>query len=592
MAKLEVQIGADSSELKTEIAKAELLIEKLRKQKSIDVKAGLDVVNLQKDINTAKAQLKGLNKSVSETGTAFSKMQKPVANGGNTLMQFSRIAQDAPFGIMGIGNNITATAESFGYLSASAGGTGNALKAVASSIMGVGGILLAVSLVTSALTYMSQNGITVGDVFDKLTGNFDETAKALTKIGQEAAKTAGEEIATVKAYLSVAKNRELSDDKRLLAVKELQDKYPAYFGNLSREKILNGEVAGAVGDVSKALMARARATAIAGKMGELATKRLILEEQKESNILDIQKQQAFIEKQRERIQKKGVDFDEYRKATLSGVVSQYKETVLAIKDLDSQSKKYQDRENQSTADSIKLLEEKVKVVKKVNSASTNFTPQVSAVQSSLQPTGLATASVAPLPIAGQLRATTQAVTEEALAMQLALNEFNDSASGIINSSISDTFANLGTVIGQGLSSGGNVLKAAGNVLLAGLGGILVDLGKMAIQVGVGLLGIKTALKTLNPALAIAGGVALIAIGSVFSNSAKGLGNSMGSGGSSGGGGISTGSSVSSPTSSNSNNSSGSFQNVVFEISGQSLIGVLSSTLDKNRRLGGGLRLAN
>jgi hypothetical protein len=58
--------------------------------------------------------------------------------------------------------------------------------------------------VTSALTYMSQNGITVGDVFDKLTGKFDENARVpVSKV--ESVKTAGEQTASVNAYLSAAK---------------------------------------------------------------------------------------------------------------------------------------------------------------------------------------------------------------------------------------------------------------------------------------------------------------------------------------------------------------------------------------------------
>jgi hypothetical protein len=45
-------------------------------------------------------------------------------------MQFSRVAQDAPFRIMGIGNNITATAESsLTYRKAEVQEVQNALKA-------------------------------------------------------------------------------------------------------------------------------------------------------------------------------------------------------------------------------------------------------------------------------------------------------------------------------------------------------------------------------------------------------------------------------------------------------------------------------
>jgi hypothetical protein len=58
----------------------------------------------------------------------------------------------------------------------------------------------------------------------------------------------------------------------------------------------------------------------------------------------------------------------------------------------------------------------------------------------------------------------------------------------------------------------------------------------------------------------------------------------------GGGGGTTGRDYSSPASTVSTGSGGGFTNgsVVFEISGTSLIGVLSNSLDKNSRLGGTL----
>ena len=68
------------------------------------------------------------------------------------------------------------------------GSTSSALKAMASSIMGSGGILLAVSLVTTAFTYMAQNGLSVGDVIDKMTGNFDTARKAIQDMNAEVTK--------------------------------------------------------------------------------------------------------------------------------------------------------------------------------------------------------------------------------------------------------------------------------------------------------------------------------------------------------------------------------------------------------------------
>jgi hypothetical protein len=235
MAKLEVEFGADLSQLKNKLAEAQVLLENLKKQKSADFKLGLDTLNLQKQINDAKANIASLTGQIKSNASAMDTNTKATANGSNTLMQFSRIAQDAPFGIMGIGNNLTATAESFGYLAKSSGGAGNALKAVGASLLGPGGILLAISLVTTGLTVMAQKGITISDVFNKLSGNFSQAGQDIKKAYEESTKSALGEVASIKAVIAVAQDEKASRRDRLAAVSELQSKYPAYFGNLSTE---------------------------------------------------------------------------------------------------------------------------------------------------------------------------------------------------------------------------------------------------------------------------------------------------------------------------------------------------------------------
>lgn len=246
--------------------------------------------NLQRDekesiVVTAnlRKELANLKREQKDLGDGFQKSTPKIANGGNALMQFSRIAQDAPYGIIGIGNNITATVEAFGHLQRSAGGTGGALKALASSIVGSGGILLAVSLLTSALTYMSQNNLSVGDVLDKLSGNFDNVKKAIQDVNNEAIKNSGAEIATMEALVAVAKNDVNTRKERLAAVEKLQEEYPAYFGSLTKEQILNGDVETAVKAVTFALIQKSKAQIIASKIAENDLK--ILQKQQEGQKL-------------------------------------------------------------------------------------------------------------------------------------------------------------------------------------------------------------------------------------------------------------------------------------------------------------------
>lgn len=602
--KLTVEIGADITDFEKKIKEVEFDIKELSKIKLDRLKVGLDTTEINSQIKDAKASLNSLKTAVKDTGQTFASTAPKVANAGNTLTQFSRIAQDAPFGIIGIGNNITATAEAFSSLKAQTGSTGGALKALASSITGTGGILLGVSLLTTGLTLLAQSGLSIGDVIDKITGNFDEFGATINKIAVDAAKNSGQEIAGLKALISVAQDDVNSRKDRLIAVDELQSKYPGYFGNLTKEQILTGDLTAVTRELSKAIIARAEASAIADKIGELAAKKLDLQIQKEKELIDLQKAQTNVKQANENLKVANNIAGAGQRAAgaagaLSLATSRVKDLNEQILVIQTQQDKLAGRLNQKTEDSIKLLEKKDKVTK------TFVTPTVTGVTNAIIPAplfdvnGIAVFNgqvdqfgnkIKELPgvIKSSLIQIPGLINENAILMAEALLKFNDSATEIINTSIADTFAGLGNAIGTALATADNVLSAVGKTLLSSLGGILIEIGKMAISVGVGLLGIKAALKTLNPYAAIGAGVALIALGSFFASKSSSIGNSMGGGG---GASSSSGAGANNQSFSSSGFSGGGGGGtVVFEISGQKLIGVLSNTINANRRLGGTLGL--
>jgi hypothetical protein len=608
MAKLEVEIGADNSEFKSKIKEVEFDIKELSKVKLEQIKLGIDTKQIDSEIKDAKMSLKTLQTTLKDTGTSFTKLEKPVQNGGNTLMQFSRIAQDAPFGIMGIGNNITATAESFAHLSNSAGGTGNALKAVASSMLGTGGILLAVSLVTTALTIMSQNGITVSDIFDKLTGNFNEFGGSLKKASEESAKGAIEEMGALKGLIAVAQSETVSRKARTQAVKDLQSQYPAYFGNLSNEQIMYGNLSGVIKNVTNALINKG----IAEKLTKDAVDPTLELWRANGKLNKAKEDQIQLEKDlaKETAKRIAGGFGGRTNEEVS-LMNTIKNTKLAItttrsdiKDLTVVVDSYKKGIEEASKASSKLLiktdkVEKVAKPKKIKepkrdkqSFGGDFIPG-GAVLGSLgsqltefqQSSSLLNMNIVP---------DVKDISQKTKDIEAALLSFNTNVNSIIGETLSSTFMNLGAVIGDALANGANVMQAAGSALLSSIGGLLSAMGGELIKLGTAAVLAGTVTSTFGSIIGIGAGIAAIAGGTLLSGlgaavSSRANQNVSGFGGQRGGT-ISTGASVSSPTASTNNNTGGGFQNVVFEISGQSLIGVLSSSLDRNNRLGGGLKL--
>ena len=255
--RLEIEFGADVSGLEQGISQAERQLRTLERRRDDRIRIGADTSQIERQISNVQTHLNSLRTGANATGNALGGMTQQVGNGSNTLMQFSRIAQDAPFGIIGIGNNLTATTEAFGHLRNQTGSAGGALRAMASSLMGTGGILLGVSLLTTGFTLLAQKGLSVGDVIDKITGNFDGFGAAIKKASDEAVKSTVAEITSLKELISIAQDEAQSKEIRLAAVDKLQKLYPAYFGNLSTEKVLTSDLTGVTNELTKALINKA-----------------------------------------------------------------------------------------------------------------------------------------------------------------------------------------------------------------------------------------------------------------------------------------------------------------------------------------------
>lgn len=108
--------------------------------------------------------------------------------------------------------------------------------------------------------------------------------------------------------------------------------------------------------------------------------------------------------------------------------------------------------------------------------------------------------------------------------------FNEGLSEVVTGGLNDLAVGIGEALGGAIAGGGNLAQNLSQVILGTIGNMAVQMGKLAISIGVGVKAIKKALKSLNPAVAIAAGIALVALGSFAKSRAAEIGGGGGGGG--------------------------------------------------------------
>jgi len=108
-----------------------------------------------------------------------------------------------------------------------------------------------------------------------------------------------------------------------------------------------------------------------------------------------------------------------------------------------------------------------------------------------------------------------------------LENFNNSLTNIINDTLQNMAIAIGESLGKMLSGGGGGIKELMNNFLSIMADGLIQVGKLAIKTGLAIEGIRVALKSMNPVLAIAAGIALIALGTYVKGRLSKSADSMG-----------------------------------------------------------------
>jgi hypothetical protein len=148
-----------------------------------------------------------------------------------TLTNFSRVVQDAPFGIIGIANNIDPLIASFQSLKAQTGSAGGAMKALLGTLAGPAGLALGVSVVTSLLITFGDRLFNTG----KKAEEAKEKIKGLADLQREVNNELAKEVSQVQLLKTVLESEVTSRKEKEAALKRLKQINPDYFGDLKIE---------------------------------------------------------------------------------------------------------------------------------------------------------------------------------------------------------------------------------------------------------------------------------------------------------------------------------------------------------------------
>ena len=580
MARLEVEIGAEIKDLQSKVGEASKTLNNFS--------------------NKADKDLKNLGKSANVAGKGLTGLKKGAISGNSAMTAFSRTVQDAPFGIMGVSNNITNLTEQFGYLKNKTGSAKGALSAMLKDLKGFGGISLAVSVVTSLLLvfgdkiFASKNKVKdLKEEQEKLTKSLDNYVLGLEAVKQanvKGEKNAAKELTTLRLLKAQLNNTNLSLNERKGAIESLRKKYPSYLKNMSDEKLLNGGLATVYDTLTTSILKRAKATAASNAIIKNSGTLLVLE----SQLLALESEKGEIidkaNKKLETSSKSQVNSSRVRTGLTKNEINALNEKKDLVSQIQNLELSNIDLEQNVTglggvAKAIVPSETSTEVKARLDSVFSDlkgfYTSNVQGFQETINQDVIFTSV---------LGASLTQFEKDALTLKAKLLELNEEIKGLIGGAMANTFSGIGQAIGNGLSQGLDVMAAVGSALLKGIGNLISAMGDKLIQLGTAAVLAGTVTKLFGTIAgigagfaAIAGGIALNAIGSGISGSADGGGSNAEGGSGSNSGGF-RGSSTSGFS------SGGGGGTVVFEIAGTKLVGVLSNTLKRNRNLGGSLSI--
>jgi len=228
--------------------------------------------NATRTINNTSKAVDGLAKSTQVLQGRTSKNRAESGLNNAILLETSRLASDASFGLRGMANNLGQLVSLFQISAKNSGGLIQSFRDIGRSLMGVGGIMVGIQLLISFLPK-------IADSFKKSKKEASEFAGAFDRLRDSVGNTAGDFEIYIKTLQSSTKSSEEKED----AIFNLNKEFPEYIENLNDAGLSLDDVANktddavlATNDFRQSILDLAVAQAAQEKIREIQSEKIEL----------------------------------------------------------------------------------------------------------------------------------------------------------------------------------------------------------------------------------------------------------------------------------------------------------------------------
>ena len=247
----------------------------------------IQLIKITKELNTYQSALKKVDFDIQKNQRNVGNYKDSYNALGNSINQLTREApafnNSVGTGFMAISNNFPALFDAISQINQKNKeliSQGQPVKSLFTELAGsIFSWQTALSVGVTLLTiygpklYESISGSKLKkEAIQKEKEAIEEKNKVEQQMSDAQSKYASDEISKSRILLETAKNTTLSYEKRKKAVKELQERYSSYLGNLSQEEILAGKAELAENKLTDALIKRGLYLAVKDRISDVFKK--------------------------------------------------------------------------------------------------------------------------------------------------------------------------------------------------------------------------------------------------------------------------------------------------------------------------------